>query len=59
MMKDSREAYEQLSQRLSSLLAAIANGLQKAEAEKLRGMEGNTNKLLMYVESLFTLCSRG
>jgi hypothetical protein len=48
-MKDNRKQYEQLSDRATKLLAAIANEIMKANPEKLKGMEGNVARLLMCV----------
>jgi hypothetical protein len=48
-MKDNREQYEQLADRATKLLAAIANEIMKASPEKLKGMEGNVARLLMCV----------
>jgi hypothetical protein len=48
-MKDNHEGYEQLADRAARLLAAVANTLMKANSEKLKGMEGNVARLLMYV----------
>jgi hypothetical protein len=48
-MKDNHEAYEQLADRAARLLAAVANTIMKADAEQLKGMEGNVARLLMCV----------
>jgi hypothetical protein len=48
-MKANREEYEQLADRAARLLAAVANAIMKASPEKLKGMEGNTARLLMCV----------
>jgi hypothetical protein len=48
-MKDNREAYEQLAERAVHLLAAVANTISKASPEKLKGMEGNMERLLRCV----------
>jgi hypothetical protein len=48
-MKDNREAYEQLAERAAQLLAAVANTTSKASPEKLKGMEGNVERLLRCV----------
>jgi hypothetical protein len=46
VINDNQEAYENLGTRAASLLAAIANVLQKAGSEKLQGMIGNVVRLL-------------
>jgi hypothetical protein len=48
-MKDNRDQYEQLADRATKLLAAIANEIMKANPEKLKGMEGNVARLVMCV----------
>jgi hypothetical protein len=48
-MNENREEYEQLADRAARLLAAVANAIMKASPEKLKGMEGNTARLLMCV----------
>jgi hypothetical protein len=48
-MKENREGYEQLADRATRLLAAIANSITKASPEKLKGMEGNVSRLLLCV----------
>jgi hypothetical protein len=48
-MKENREAYEQLADRAAQLLAAVANTISKASPEKLKGMEGNVERLLRCV----------
>jgi hypothetical protein len=48
-MKENREAYEQLADRAVQLLAAVANTISKASPEKLKGMEGNVERLLRCV----------
>jgi hypothetical protein len=48
-MKENREEYEQLADRAARLLGAVANAIMKASPEKLKGMEGNTARLLMCV----------
>jgi hypothetical protein len=41
--------YEQLADRAVRLLAAVANTMLKANPEKLKGIEGNLSRLVMYV----------
>jgi hypothetical protein len=50
-MKDNRESYEQLAVRVTRLIAAIANVVQKASPDKLKGMEGNLSHLLLCVDT--------
>jgi hypothetical protein len=54
-MKHNREQYEQLTDRATKLLAAIANEIMKASPEKLKGMEGNIARLLRCVLYPFIL----
>jgi hypothetical protein len=58
-MKENREEYEQLADRAAKLLTAVANTIMKATPEKLKGMEGNVGRLLMYVVEpiTFTRCA--
>jgi hypothetical protein len=48
-MKENREEYRQLADRAARLLAAVANVIMKASPEKLKGMEGNVTRLVMWV----------
>jgi hypothetical protein len=48
-MQSNQEAYAELGQKASSLLASVANTLQKADAARIPNISANLDSLIRYV----------
>jgi hypothetical protein len=48
-MQSNQEAYAELGRKASSLLASVANTLQKADAARLPNISANLESLIRYV----------